>query len=75
MRSPRTSSRTDSIISTWSTATGKFLGVVSLHDIKPYLNEPEMADVIIAEDILREDFPTVTPNVPLGRALDTFRPS
>jgi CIC family chloride channel protein len=49
-----------------------FLGVVSLHDIKPYLNEPEMAGVIIAEDILREDFPTVTPNVPLTQALDYF---
>jgi CIC family chloride channel protein len=50
----------------------RFLGVVSLHDIKPYLNEPEMADVIIAEDILREDFPTVTPNVPLQQALEYF---
>jgi CIC family chloride channel protein len=49
-----------------------FLGVVSLHDIKPYLNEPQMADVIIAEDILREDFPTVTPNVPLANALEYF---
>ena len=49
-----------------------FLGVVSLHDIKPYLNEPEMAGVIIAEDILREDFPTVTPNVPLAHALEYF---
>jgi CIC family chloride channel protein len=53
-------------------AEGRFLGVVSLHDIKPYLNEPEMADVIIAEDILREDFPTVTPNVPLTQALEYF---
>ena len=49
-----------------------FLGVVSLHDIKPYLNEPEMADVIIAEDILREDFPTISPGVPLAQALDKF---
>ena len=53
-------------------ADRRFLGVVSLHDIKPYLNEPEMADVIIAEDILREDFPTVTPNVPLTQALEYF---
>lgn len=50
----------------------RFLGVVSLHDIKPYLNEPEMAGVIIAEDILREDFPTVTPNVALTQALEYF---
>jgi CIC family chloride channel protein len=50
----------------------KFLGVVSLHDVKPYLNDPEMAHVIIAEDILREDFATVTPDVPLTQALDYF---
>jgi CIC family chloride channel protein len=49
-----------------------FLGVVSLHDIKPYLNEPEMANVIIAADILRENFPTVTPTVPLTQALEYF---
>jgi len=53
-------------------ADRRFLGVVSLHDIKPYLNEPDMADVIIAEDILREDFPTIGPNVPLAQALDAF---
>ena len=50
----------------------RFLGVVSLHDIKPYLNDPEMANVIIAADILREDFPTVTPAVPLTQALEYF---
>ncbi len=49
-----------------------FLGVVSLHDIKPYLNEPQMADVIIAEDIMHEDFATVTPDVPLTQALEYF---
>jgi chloride channel protein, CIC family len=53
-------------------ASERFLGVVSLHDIKPYLNEPEMAEVIIAEDILREDFPTVTPDMPLTQALQFF---
>lgn len=53
-------------------ADRRFLGVVSLHDIKPYLSEPEMADVIIAKDILREDFPTISPDVPLSQALDAF---
>jgi CIC family chloride channel protein len=53
-------------------ANRRFVGVVSMHDIKPYLNEPEMADVIIAEDILHEDFATVTPNVPLAQALELF---
>jgi CIC family chloride channel protein len=53
-------------------ANRRFLGVVSLHDIKAYLNEPEMAGVIIAADILRENFPTVTPTVPLTQALEYF---
>ena len=52
--------------------TGRFLGVVSLHDIKPYLGEPELADLVIARDILHEDFPRVAPDEPLAEALGRF---
>jgi CIC family chloride channel protein len=52
--------------------TGKFLGVVSLHDIKPYLGEPDLAELVIARDILREDFPRVAPAQPLTDALAGF---
>jgi CIC family chloride channel protein len=51
---------------------GKFLGVVSLHDIKPYLGEPDLAELVIARDILREDFPRVAPHQPLTEALAGF---
>jgi CIC family chloride channel protein len=52
--------------------TGRFLGVVSLHDIKPYLGEPDLADLVIARDILRDDFPHVAPDQPLPEALSAF---
>jgi CIC family chloride channel protein len=50
----------------------RFLGVVSLHDIKPYLAEPDLADLVIARDILRDDFPRVAPDQPLPDALAGF---
>ena len=53
-------------------AAGRFLGVVSLHDIKPYLSEPDLAKLVIARDILRDDFPRVTPDQPLTEALAGF---
>jgi CIC family chloride channel protein len=51
---------------------GRFLGAVSLHDIKPYLSEPALGELLIARDILREDFPRVGPHQPLTEALAGF---
>ena len=51
---------------------GHFAGAISLHDIKNYLNAPELAEIVIAGDILRHPFPTVRPEVSLTRALDRF---
>jgi chloride channel protein, CIC family len=53
-------------------AQGCFLGAVSLHDIKPYLGEPELAELVIANDILREDFPRVGPESTVSDALGRF---
>jgi CIC family chloride channel protein len=53
-------------------AEERFLGAVSLHDIKPYLGEPELAELVIASDILREDFPRVGPKATLSEALGRF---
>jgi CIC family chloride channel protein len=50
----------------------RFLGAVSLHDIKNYLNSPELAQVVIAGDILRSPFPVVPPEATLSEALDRF---
>ena len=44
------------------TDDGEFVGAISLHDIKSYLNTPELAKVVIAGDLLRELFPVVRAN-------------
>lgn len=51
---------------------GCFLGVVSLHDIKPYLDQPELEGLLIARDVMREDFPRLQPWQTMNEALDTF---
>ena len=50
----------------------RFLGAVSLHDIKNFLNTPELAKVVIAGDVLRDHFPFVSPNATLLEALERF---
>ena len=49
-----------------------FKGVISLHDIKSYLNDLELAEIVIARDIMQETFPTVTPYESLAEALTKF---
>lgn len=49
-----------------------FKGVISLHDVKSYLSQPELAEIVLARDILRERFPTIAPQKPLGDALQQF---
>ncbi len=51
---------------------GAFKGVISLHDIKGYLTNKELANLVIARDLLRTTFPTITPDAPLGQALTAF---
>ncbi len=50
----------------------RFIGAISLHDIKNYLNAPELAAVVIAGDILRDNFPVIAPGATLGEALELF---
>jgi CIC family chloride channel protein len=51
---------------------GRFLGAVSLHDIKPYLGDPDLAELVIASDIMREDFPRIGPEQSLSDGLGAF---
>jgi CIC family chloride channel protein len=51
---------------------GQFVGAVSLHDIKSYLNTPELAKVVIAGDLLSDSFPVVRSGASLTEALDRF---
>jgi CIC family chloride channel protein len=45
---------------------------VSLHDIKTFLQDPALAEVVIARDILREDMPVLTPDMSFSQALGKF---
>ena len=54
------------------TDNGKFLGAISLHDIKNFLNSPELAKVVIAGDILHDAFPVIPPDATLTEALERF---
>jgi CIC family chloride channel protein len=49
-----------------------FRGVIALHDIKSYLNDPDLASLVIARDILQEAFPTILPEDSLATALERF---
>lgn len=49
-----------------------FIGVVSLHDIKAFLGQPDIATGVLATDIIREEFPTISPDAPLEDALAAF---
>jgi CIC family chloride channel protein len=51
---------------------GRFLGAVSLHDIKPYLGDADLASLVIASDIMREEFPRIGPKQSLSDALGAF---
>ncbi|MFL6516246.1 MAG: ClcB-like voltage-gated chloride channel protein [Chthoniobacterales bacterium] len=50
----------------------RFIGAVSLHDIKSYLNSPELAALVIAGDVLRDRFPIVRPEASLADAMERF---
>ncbi len=54
------------------TERDRFLGAVSLHDIKNYLNSPDLAAVVIAGDILHDSFPSIPPDATLTEALECF---
>ncbi|HWB03471.1 MAG TPA: ClcB-like voltage-gated chloride channel protein [Verrucomicrobiales bacterium] len=60
---------------TWIYVTrldGTWLGGISLHDVKSFLQQSELASVVIASDILRTDLPAVTANDSMEQALEKF---
>jgi chloride channel protein, CIC family len=50
----------------------QFLGAVSLHDIKEFLDRPELAQMLIAADLVNENFPRISPIQGMGEALERF---
>ncbi len=51
---------------------GRFRGVIPLHEIKPFLTDPELGKLAIAQDVLREEFPTISPDSTLRETLARF---
>jgi CIC family chloride channel protein len=51
---------------------GRFLGAIALHDIKPYLADAALAELVLARDIVHEDFPRVGADQSLTEALAAF---
>lgn len=51
---------------------GRFVGIISLHDIKPYLDQPELESLLIAKDVMREDTARLEENQTMDEALHLF---
>ena len=47
-------------------------GTVALHDIKPYLSMPELANLVIAKEIMRTDTPHLTRSANIEEAMTLF---
>ena len=50
----------------------RFLGAISLHDVKAFLDRPELETVVIASDIMDENFPRISPLQGTADALRKF---
>jgi chloride channel protein, CIC family len=50
----------------------RLLGAISLHDVKTFLDRPELESVVIAADIMNEDFPRVSRTQGMSDALQKF---
>jgi len=55
-----------------TTPDERYAGAISLHDIKPYLNDVAVAEHVIAGDLLRDDVPSVSLTATLAEALRIF---
>ncbi|MBN1444293.1 MAG: ClcB-like voltage-gated chloride channel protein [Planctomycetes bacterium] len=53
-------------------ADGRFAGAVLLSDVQPYLRHPDLADVVTARDIARDDVPVIDAGLGLPEALAVF---
>ena len=51
---------------------GLLLGIVSLHDIKPYLDQPDLEGLLIARDVMHDNPVRLSPGQTMNEALDLF---
>jgi chloride channel protein, CIC family len=50
----------------------EFLGAVSMHDLKKLLDRPELTENMVASDVMKADFPRVSPVQGMADALEQF---
>lgn len=51
---------------------GRFVGTISLHDIKPYLDQPDLESLLIARDVMQEDSCSLEYGQTMSEALHVF---
>jgi CIC family chloride channel protein len=50
----------------------RFLGAVALQDLKPFLHDSDLPQVVIALDLMRDDIPVLTSDASLKESLEVF---
>lgn len=50
----------------------RFLGAISIHDVKEFLHTAELSDQVIADDLVQTKFPVVFPETSLVHAMKAF---
>ena len=50
----------------------RLLGVIPLEAIRPHINDPDLATLVIARDLLDESFPVTTADSSVTRAIELF---
>jgi CIC family chloride channel protein len=50
----------------------RFLGAIALQDLKPFLHETDLPQVVIALDLMHDDVPVLTSDASLKESLEVF---
>jgi CIC family chloride channel protein len=53
-------------------AGGRFLGAIALQDLKPFLQDRDLPQMVIALDLMQDDIPVLTGGASLKECLDIF---
>ena len=68
-------SSSDQLVYPVLTPDGRLMGVLTLRELRGYLDAVELADLVVAEDVATEDVPVLTVNDTLERAMHLFAES
>jgi CIC family chloride channel protein len=52
--------------------SGRFVGTISLHDIKPYLDQPDLESLLIAKDVMQDNTCALSFHQTMSEALHVF---